>query len=876
MAPRGRARLCDVIPMGLHMLTLRARTAARAAGLALSCALALLVMAPRVACAQGTSGAFADPLSVGELKMLLEQRMELPSGVWPQIQAAHDAYARRAEEFRNGDIEKFQKRSRSMEGGQGDPQAKVAQWQAIMREYAELSRKADSIDDELFMQVAKALESSPDAAAAVESAKLARRRQAMRMGMGRAMMSPSTMADVEQVTFDVQVPDAAREAVRQALAGYGARQSPALREHGDRLQQMYQEFMKAQMSMPQVPAGDGDAAQSGGMVLNEDGGQAVWARFGPEVTRQRKQILATNRATARAVMEALAAHPDVQQRFADRWIVESYPGIPDSESTKVPQTGRRALRLKVLDDAARASVRQAIADWRTADDAIVTEWSAATDEFESTQTPWSFDQEGYRAFNARVADLQRRRTERAALALQAIDLIVGVELSDVVRGTDSSRDDELLGPEPAEVAEARAVASLALDDKARVRDYFSRLHRVALADWSRPFGAGEMARMAAAIGGDEGQRAILESLVSDHAAGWAARVDPVFAQSLAKIEGDISVDDAGVSLLMSVVPDSIAAARVQRDALDAQFFDGLAAVTAGSGAERVAAALRQLRAADSAARDDASLRAMHGMGGQRGTHVDPLEGVWSAVAAERREELVALVESSVPAIAQAAVALSAASTSLADVMTRAQATRSGAPEAEQRAIQQQMTDAFQRREQARAALDAAEESLSARALELLAEGARARVQAKWVRARHPQYFRDDPVQRAYDRALAMEGLDEPMRTAITTALTEYLSARDASEGVLAAALRERVDYPMFDADSPEAEAKFAKQYEAWMLGNEKVERALFARRGSRERGLVTLSGILGADRSRAARVPDAAELAREEARLKDGDAGSAE
>jgi hypothetical protein len=315
---------------------------------------------------------------------------------------------------------------------------------------------------------------------------------------------------------------------------------------------------------------------------------------------------------------------------------------------------------------------------------------------------------------------------------------------------------------------------------------------------------------------------------------------------------------------------------MQRDALDAQFFDGLAAVTGGSGAERVAAALRQLRAADSAARDDASLRAMYGMGSQRGTHIDPLEGVWDAVAAERREELVALVESSVPAIAQATSALSAASRSLADVMTRAQAMKPDAPEAEQKAVQQQMTDAFQRREQARAALDAAEESLSVRALELLAEGVRARVQAKRMRAKHPEFFRDDPVQRAFDRALVMDGLDEPTRTAITAALTEYLSARDASEGVLVAALRERADYPMFEANSPEAEAQFAKRYEAWMLGNERVERALFARRGSRERALVTLSGILGADRTRAARVPDAAELAREEARLKDGDAGSAE
>jgi hypothetical protein len=88
-----------------------------------------------------------------------------------------------------------------------------------------------------------------------------------------------------------------------------------------------------------------------------------------------------------------------------------------------------------------------------------------------------------------------------------------------------------------------------------------------------------------------------------------------------------------------------------------------------------------------------------------------------------------------------------------------------------------------------------------------------------------------------------------------------------------AAVADQVDYPVYGedlADSAEAQQKFAKQYEAWMLGNEKVERALYVRRGGRERALVALSGILGPERTKAARVPDAASLAREEARRREG------
>jgi hypothetical protein len=856
------------------MLTLPARTAARAAVLVFLCAFALLLLAPRIACAQGTSGTFADPMSVGELKLLLEQRMDLPHGVWPQIQAAHDAYARRAEEFRDGDVERFQKKFRSMATAE-DLQAQLAQWQATMREYSELARKLDAIDDALFADVAKVLAASPDAAAAVESAKLARRRQALRMGMGRAMMTSSTAADVEHVAFDVQMPDAARAAVRQALAGYGAKQSPALRDYGDRMQQVYIEFVKVQMAAPQVPEGDGEGARSGGMAADEAATEAVWARLGPEVTRQRKQLLANNRAAVRAVTDALAAHPDAQQRFADRWIVESYPGILDSESTGVPQAGRRALRLKSIDDASRASVRQALADWRAADGAIVAEWSTATDEFESTQMPLSFDQEGYRAFNERVADFQRRRTERSMQAIKAIEAVVGSEMSAIVRGTDFSRDDELLAPEQAASETAAPAAAQSRDPVDAAREYFLRELDQQLAYWSQPIGPNDVARIAAALAADAGQRAVIETLAADHSSDWSARIDPVFAESRMRIQQHIMTGDSGV-LAIAEWPKSVEAARGIREAIDAEFFDGLTAVTSGDGGERIVGALRQLRVIDGVTRDDAALVA-RAMGRPPSVQcIDPLEGVWQSVAPERREELVAMLMAALPAMMQSADSARVAARAISDLEQKMQRLGPESPEAERVAVYQGVTDLFQQRTKASEALRAAEDALAQGALALLAEDARARVRLDRTRIRNPQYFRDDPVRRAYDRALALDGLDDAVRTAVTAALTEYLASRDASEGALIDAVGSRSEYPMFDAQSPEAEAKFAKQYEAWMLANEKVERLLYARRGSRERALLALSSILGADRTKAARVPDAAGLAREEARLKDGDAGSGE
>lgn len=851
------------------MLTLRAGAAARAAALALSCALALLVAAPRVACAQGTSGAFADPLSVGELKMLLEQRAEIPAGVWPQIQSAHDAYLRRAEEFRNGDIERFQKKSRSAMSGQGDMQAQIAQWQSMMRDYSDLARKSDGIDDELFAAVAKVLEASPEAAAAVEGAKLARRRQAMRTGFGRAMMSPSVMADVEQVAYDLSVPEPARAPLRQALAGYGAKQTPALREYGDRMQQMYLEFMKAQMGAMQAAGEAAAEGEAAGMQLDQGASQAVWARLGPEVVRQRKQLLSNNRESARAAREALAGHPEVQQRFADQWIVASYPGIPDSESTGVPQAGRRALRLRSLDDAARASLKQALADWRTADDAILAEWSSATDDFEAATTAWTFDDAAFRAFNERVTEFQRRRSERATQALNAIDAAVGGEMSGIVRGTDFSRDGELMEPEreDASGAVAPAGASSAGDPKAKISEFFQRTQRTAVAAWSLPIGAEDAARIAAAMGADGGQRAIIESLASDHSEGWAARIAPIFAEAKVRMMQVTTPEEAAP--LMKDLADSFDAARVQRDALDAQFFDGLAAVASGPDAARIVASLKQLREIDGAAHDDAAMMRMTHMVPPARVRIDPLEGVWALVPADKRAELAALVEARLPAAMQAAKELGSAALAVRAVEDRMRAMTPDMPEAEQAAVYAESGRAFSQSAKARESLRAAEGAIADAALALLADDARARIRLTRTRMQHPEYFRDDPVRRAYDRALALEGIDDAMRTSIAAALAEYLSARDASESALVLAVGERTDYPLFDAETPEAQARFAKQYEAWMLGNEKVERALYIRRGGRERALVTLSGILGPERTRLAGVPDAAELAREELRLRD-------
>ena len=861
--------------MRIHMLTLRAGSVARAAALALSCALAVLVAAPRVACAQGTSGAFVDPISIGELKMLVEQRADVPSGAWPQIQAAHDAYLRRAEEFRNGDIESFQKKARAAGAQSVDGAEQVAQWQALMRDYAELNRKFDSIDEALFTEVAKALESSPEAAEAVEGAKLARRRHALRMGFGRAMMSSSVMADVEQVAFDLPVPDAARAGVRQALAGYGRKQTPLLREYGDRMQQMYLEFMKAQVAATQAAVARGEAGdQDGAAPVGEGAGQEAWARLGPEITRQRKQLLANNREASRAVREALAASPQAQQRFADQWIVASYPSIPDSESTGVPQAGRRALRVRGLDEAARASVTQAVADWRAADDALVTEWSAVTEELEATVTPWTFDDVAYRSFNDRVVEFHRRRAERAAQALNAIDAAVGPDLAPIVRGADLSRDGEALEPERAEADGPPSGASPGADQAANFAGVFKRMQRKAVAGWSAAFGTEDVALIAAAVAADEGQRAILESLVADHAAGWAARVDAIFSESQLRLEQLLKEQE--FSKLNEEVPNSIDAARIHRDALDAEFFDGLAAVASGPDAARAVTSLRQLREIDSAARDESARLTLMRMGEPVSVRIDPLVGVWPLISAQRRAELLTLLEARIPAAKQAASGLAEASRALKAVDSRLRAATADMPEAEQQAIYSESSRLYGQVAKARDALRAADEAIAEGALALLADDARTRVRLQRIRAQHPEYFRDDPVQRAFDRALALEGIDDALRNSITAALTEYLAARDASEGALVQAVGAQVEYPNYDPESPEAQERFSKQYEAWMLGNEKVERALFVRRGGRERALVALSGILGPDRAKMVRVPDAAELAREETRLRDGSATDSE
>ena len=264
------------------------------------------------------------------------------------------------------------------------------------------------------------------------------------------------------------------------------------------------------------------------------------------------------------------------------------------------------------------------------------------------------------------------------------------------------------------------------------------------------------------------------------------------------------------------------------------------------------------------------------MGEPASVRVDPLVGVWPLIAAERRAELLALLEARIPAAKQASIGLAEASQAVKATDSRMRAMTDEMPEAERAAIFGQSTRVYAQVAKARDALRAADEAIAEGALALLADDARARVRLQRIRAQHPEYFRDDPVQRAFDRALALEGIDDALRNSVTAALTEYLAARDASESALVQAVGARVDYPNYGPESPEAQEKFSKQYEAWMLGNEKVERALFVRRGARERALVALSGILGPERTKVVRVPDAAELAREEVRLRDGSAPDSE
>lgn len=847
------------------------------------------------ALAQGTSGTFADPLSVGELKALIERRGPVPQGAWPSLQSAHERYVAQCAELREGDIERFQKSTRAREAAGRVPSP--SEMQSFLKDHAALARRLEALDQELFAAVAQAL---PDAAVTVEAARLQRQRDAMREGFGRMLQAGSSMADVERVAFDLELGDAMRERVGKALEGYGARQVAAMREMGERQQQLWVEAMKdiAESMKAAEAAAAAEPGQGGDVVpatpttpaIVEGGaaevpaagdaqpapdpmaerGKATWTRLGPPIIRQRKALIESNRTAAKAVREALAAEPALERRFWNAWRAAAHPGVRGGEDVTVPALARRALRIKGLDDAARDAIRQALAEWWAADDAIAAEWGAAIDEFECTQGPFSFDAAGFQEFSGRLQQFAQRQEERGALALATISVVIGEDRIPLMKGSDRSRDDELLEPEipDAELAGMRGSGG---ERQPEPHVYVARLQDRMRRAWSQPMGPEDVARIAAALRADDASRAVIESLAADHAADWRERIDPLFLA--ARPDSPADLQDPAKSL--ERWPGVIASAAAVRDEIDGKFFADLESLTSEPAHARGLAMMRTLRAADSAACDS-----MASMGASLGhtvepVRVDPLRGaVAHGLPAQEIEAALAAAEPLLPRLKEETDQLQAAVRRAAEIQ-RQMAAAGPIDTPERQAVVEQLGQesvrSYQAQALARAALGKAEDAMAGAVLAAIPESRRAAVRTERLRARHPAYFSVDPVQSAFDRAAALPGLDAAMRDSIAAAAAAYAKGRETADAGLLAALTARPMHPTFgDAEAPGAMERWQKEYAAWMLAEEKVAKAAFARRGVREQALVGLSAILGKDRAAAARLPDAARLARDEERRKSG------
>lgn len=474
-------------------------------------AAAALLTPVQMAAAQGTSGTLPDPISTPELDRYAEL-LDLSDQQRQAIEPMHSRYLEQFSRLRSDEVEEFLEEFRGVRRQLFQPSG-FETVDRVTRDHRRLMSRIASLDESLFNQIQTVL--SDEQTVLLPRARMARERERYRSDAVRFATSrnPGVRVDLSELTREVELASADRQAVDPVLARYERQLTGELKQMFDVASGMFEEVTRR---MAEAGAGPPDPENPGSMRETFRAFEQAWREVNAEVLDEASDVSELNHSTVRAMAPLLSENG--ARTLRHRYYRRAY-GTVAREAGRAERRISTALEMTELTDEQRSAVN----DLRRAyDTQFVQMMEQAVDILEEQRTvPRWFGRGNDDDDPARVKldAIRSRLSELDERTIAQLNELLGADLVAALEGR---------GDEQGEAGESQAATfvvagagaggqvitlegDITLEDRGPSNDPFL----------PGPISRGDLDSYLTRLGADDQQRTIIESLYAQYVDGFA-------------------------------------------------------------------------------------------------------------------------------------------------------------------------------------------------------------------------------------------------------------------------------------------------------------------------------------------------------------------
>jgi hypothetical protein len=405
----------------------------------------ILMTAP--AGAQGTSGAFAGPISSRQL-MRYAQRLHLSEEQRQALESIHDEYKRQFRVLRDGEIAAFLKEQQSAQGG--IPRREVVE--AALEDLDRLRTKIKALDERLFDRLLPILTDGQQSL--VPRIRMARERQRYENPQVAAIFGRGEV-DLSEIFLDLDLPPAAIEAADPMIAQYERRLTTLMRKQAKALIYMTVDMMDALEERGFVDVSQEELMGDPELLRRlVDEMQVIWRELNVEVAEIAADIGQLNRRTCKNVAAVLPEAPARSLRNA--YYRQSYRQLAPLVGLSDQNWMAGALELDDLSDEQRQALAAAAADYQGRVDRLLDDGVELVEGYWRDFSPFEVDQDKANAFQAAFGKLLTRGRELESETTASLEQALGKEALAEIRQAAATVGASPSAPAAGEPATAQA------------------------------------------------------------------------------------------------------------------------------------------------------------------------------------------------------------------------------------------------------------------------------------------------------------------------------------------------------------------------------------------------------------------------------------
>ncbi|MHC4650522.1 MAG: Spy/CpxP family protein refolding chaperone, partial [Planctomycetota bacterium] len=392
---------------------------------------------------QGTSGTLPGPISSHDLAGWADQ-LELSGEQRQAIEPFHEEYREAFRKLRDGEIEQYLQEVGGMmrRGFRGLDKDAI---EDSLRKLNRLMTRISLLDDGLFNNMQSVL--SDEQVAKLPRVMQARKRQRYRTGATRMAGSANRAArvDMSDLYYGLELAPDQRQAA-----------DPLVVQYEDRLTAATEDLYQATTRMFLVVV---EALEDAGVSFESFGGggpppadmmnamRSAWAEATKKPRESAAAISDLNNQTLRRLSEFLPA--DAASTLRDRYLGRAYPEVPRASQSEALKGFHAALRLPGLSSDLRSDITAMAVQFRGSANQIVDEMVKAVDEYRNNAVPFGRDRTQRQEYNQKLEGYRERLAGLDRSAVEALEGLLGPDLSQSVKIAAADTTFEAETPEPA-------------------------------------------------------------------------------------------------------------------------------------------------------------------------------------------------------------------------------------------------------------------------------------------------------------------------------------------------------------------------------------------------------------------------------------------